>query len=218
MTNIFFTWYGGEGGDFIMSVLSGAAIQIDHTGRSLPVKELKDSTWGGFESKNITVYKCHRIWEEKSFIENKKQNSKILWLVCPDTDLLIKKRLAKLNATDQHLPQLGLEVKNLYDFNSSKKQMTRQQKLNYQQAYEYMLKGIKSYYTMVKLTCCNAVNDYKIIENNMSTFDEVVDAIEQSAHYIGIKFELNSTQSNVITNYLEKQNTNLQLFNDVFLR
>ena len=144
MKDIFFVWQGGEGGDFIMSIL---ARFFDKNYNILPMFEYGRAVGPEqFKTKNFNFFKSHKLWNDINYKQS--TNRFVFFVVNPDIDLMLRKKFKKILLTEEKRSNYDLLMSNHKVINQ--KMIHAMKKKDFKSAYYYGHQShLKSYLNYV---------------------------------------------------------------------
>ena len=193
-------WQGGEGGDFLMSMVNymlnsiPPIINVDGT-----ANQSKDFTWQ-FGNNGSRCLKAHKPWNTDAQFLSAKDKT-VIWLTNPDTTIWAKKKLLKV-PPDFWGKRLWNPKLDIIEYNPVSKTETEQftgvqsidkkiliacTKNNLKQVYYWYyphLKKTKVYYN-TKMENIISAHPHIILNYNMTTVEEITSALERSLAFIG---------------------------------
>ena len=217
MIHYFFAWQGGEGGDFLMSMinymLNGVEPTINSNGTAI---ESNDFTWK-FARNGSRCIKVHVPWEEDAFTNAK--NRKIIWLTNPDTTIWAKKRLLKLRlnlgksknwmfTNSKFNRKEQAKWSDAFTGNSfiDKKIVTAYKDNDLEKVYYWYypwLQKMKSKYYDDKMEKLIENLPHVVVRSNMHTRDEIKKALETTLSYLGRPWSKQDKQQHSARRYTE---------------
>ncbi len=193
MKDIFFTWQGGEGGDFILSCLNYFVT------KQLPIF---DSNARCEQPPDILIddrkfYKSHKLWLDHNFANSRLPN--VVLITNPNQQYFYKKKIVKMfEFYDNFMTGISALDKKVSKFLKDK---------NFKQVYFYSYQSfLASHQTYIKKTM-HTIKDlhYTEIKTEMKTFEDVKNTIEHILSFLNLDYTIDENLTQNIETFLYRQ-------------
>ena len=195
MTNVYFTWFGGEGGDFLMGLLylcltGEQNFYINQHGQCM------DAT-PEFTYNNFKFLKEHCVFTDKKFKQTK--NKFVFYIKNPDRSLHLKKKLGKVSDFIISFPPPPKPF--------VKKMFTAFKSNDFQTVYYYLYLNFVTIHDRYQTSTQKALYQvpHQIIDSNLVTAHEIISALKIINDNCNLNISFTPKILSIIDHYVEKQ-------------